>query len=223
MVQTANRKMKITGVGSVSGGVFQQVAIMGEGHVLGSVECESFHCTGNCSVKGAVQAERYRLLGDASIDGDLQGGELRVVGQLQVKGAVRGKTVKLDGMLQAEGTCEADRFLANGAFEINGLLNADEVNINPFGPCRAKEVGGGRITVRLKKWLAVKMWFTGEGPSGLTAETIEGDDLYLEHTKADIVRGNKVVIGPGCHIGHVEYRISLQKDGTSIVLQEEKV
>lgn len=46
---------------------------------------------------------------------------------------------------------------------------------------------------------------------------IEGDDIYLENTKADIVRGNKVKIGPGCQIGVVEYRDDFTHDSKALV------
>ena len=39
----------------------------------------------------------------------------------------------------------------------------------------------------------------------LTADFIEGDGVRLERTTARAVRGNTVVIGPGCEIELVEY------------------
>ena len=51
--------------------------------------------------------------------------------------------------------------------------------------------------------------------SELISEVIEGDEIYVEYTKAKVVRGNKVVIGPGCDIQSVEYREDFKalKDG----------
>ena len=44
---------------------------------------------------------------------------------------------------------------------------------------------------------------------------IEGDDVDLEYTEADVVRGRRVRIGEGCSIGRVEYSESLDAwDGT---------
>ena len=43
----------------------------------------------------------------------------------------------------------------------------------------------------------------------------EGDDVVLEYTQADVVRGRRVRIGEGCSIGRVEYSESLDAwDGT---------
>ena len=52
----------------------------------------------------------------------------------------------------------------------------------------------------------------GKEVGSLAAKVIEGDDIYLENTTADMVRGNKVKIGPGCQIGVVEYRDDFTHD-----------
>jgi hypothetical protein len=48
---------------------------------------------------------------------------------------------------------------------------------------------------------------------------IEGDDVYLEGTHADVVRGRSVCIGPGSRIGNVEYSESLAIDPEAEVRQ----
>jgi len=53
----------------------------------------------------------------------------------------------------------------------------------------------------------------------LTAESIEGDRVYLESTQADVVRGREVSIGPSCRIRRVEYSQSLQVDPTAEVAE----
>ena len=57
----------------------------------------------------------------------------------------------------------------------------------------------------------------------LKAETIEGDDVYLEHTTAQVVRGNTVTIGEGCEIDLVEYRTDFKKTPGASVLKDMKV
>ncbi|WP_409342452.1 hypothetical protein [Paenibacillus sp. MBLB4367] len=223
MTQDRNRNMKITGIGSASGGVFHSVNIMGEGRVQGDLLCDEFKCMGNCAVQGSLQAGRYRFQGEVSIDGDLQAAVLTGLGQILVKGNVRGDSIKMTGQLIVKGACEADKLQLNGAMDVSGLLNAEQLSINLFGPCQVKEIGGGRISVRRKKWMAVKEWFTPSGVTELKADTIEGDDIYLEHTQAAIVRGNNVTIGPGCEIELVEYRNSLQTRKSATLRQQCKV
>lgn len=57
----------------------------------------------------------------------------------------------------------------------------------------------------------------------LTAEVIEGDQLYLEYTHAEIVRGNTIEIGPGCVIKRIEYKTSLEVDESAKVDAQEKI
>jgi len=223
MANESKRSVKITGTGSASGGDFHHVRIMGEGRVHGDIACEDFKCMGNCMVGGTLQTRRYRLQGEAVIGGDMQAGVLTGHGQIQVKGNIRGQSIKLTGQLTAGGACEADKLKVNGAIDIRGLVNAEQLDISLFGPCRAKEIGGGRITVRRSKWIAVKQMLSPHGNAELQADCIEGDDIYLEHTKADNVRGNHVKIGPGCHIALVEYRDTLQTSKSATVLQERKM
>jgi cytoskeletal protein CcmA (bactofilin family) len=223
MESSKKRKVSITGTGSTSGGVFHSVKIMGEGQVNGALESESFRCMGTCSVKGDLKTKRYRQVGENTIEGDLYSSELSVLGQIGVTGSMRGGTMKITGQLDVGGECEAELFQAKGGFHVHGLLNADKVEIRTVGPCHAKEIGGGRISVRQSKWGEMKQWFLRQGPTELTAETIEGDQIYLEYTKADVVRGSTVILGPGCKIGQVEYRNSLRKNKSAAVNAEKKI
>lgn len=223
MASDAKRSIKITGTGSTSGGVFHNVNIMGEGRVHGDIACEQFKCMGNCIVDGTLQARRYRLQGEASVEGDMQAAVVTGQGQLQVKGNVRGESVKLMGQLTVEGACEADRFRLHGGLDVRGLLNAEELDIRLFGPCQAKEIGGGRITVRRSRWAAVKQMFKPHEVAELKTDWIEADHIYLDHARVNCVRGNHVIIGPGCRIDTVEYRDTLQISKGSTVLEQKKM
>ncbi|WP_052475838.1 hypothetical protein [Cohnella kolymensis] len=76
-----------------------------------------------------------------------------------------------------------------------------------YRDCHAKEIGGGKINVRKASTLnPFNLFFKPSAYAQLFASVIEGDEVYLENTKADIVRGNRVTIGKGCDIGIVEYK-----------------
>src|SRR5690242_15093645 len=70
------KSVTITGTGSVPGGIYRSVSIMGEAQLFGDIECESFKCTGNSHLKGSLTARKYRLQGEASVAGDLKAAEL---------------------------------------------------------------------------------------------------------------------------------------------------
>lgn len=224
MAQAAGkRSVRITGSGSASGGVYDSIRITGEAQIHGSTQSETFQCTGNCAVSGTLITSRCRIMGEASVSGDFKASKLAVFGKLDVTGSARGVSMKIRGQLDVAEECEAEYFQGKGGFNIHGLLNAERIEIGLYGPCRAKEIGGTRITVKQSKWVGFKRWFSSSGPMGLTTETIEGDEIYLEYTKADFVRGTNVMLGPECEIGHVEYRNSLVKDKSASVRHESKI
>jgi hypothetical protein len=57
----------------------------------------------------------------------------------------------------------------------------------------------------------------------LEADTIEGDEIFLENTKARVVRGKKIQIGEGCKIESVEYSESLEVAPGAHVKHQTKV
>lgn len=78
-------------------------------------------------------------------------------------------------------------------------------------------MGGSIISVKSSRGKLLEGLFTGN-KSILKANLIEGDEIELENTEAEVVRGDKIKIGLGCRIGTVEYRSSLQIHPQSEVL-----
>ncbi|PWV90653.1 hypothetical protein DFQ01_14036 [Paenibacillus cellulosilyticus] len=201
---------RVVGNGSIAGGSYDTVRIVGDSEVLGPIECDTFSCMGNCKIKGHVHADKlFKVTGDVTVEGEWSGEELKLLGQLNVRGNVRGRIVKVTGNLEAQGSVEAEHLTIKGAITVDGLINAEHADIQLYGPCRVKEIGGRRIDIRRSSWMSVKNWIKSQMKTELTVSVIEGDDITLAYTKADIVRGNKVHIGKGCEIGRVEYRRSL--------------
>ena len=97
-------------------------------------------------------------------------------------------------------------------------LTADKIEIHIGGRCRAKEIGGERIEVRRASHslLAglVRILDVNSGVSRLETTVIEADEISLEDTTADVVRGKRIEIGAGCRIGTVEYeeKLSVRDD-----------
>lgn len=202
-------KARMVGNGTITGGNYESIRIIGDSDVLGDVSCGLFACTGNCSIQGTIASNRFKMQGEVGVRGNWIGDELKALGQLTVDGGVRGRELTVTGSLIVRQYLEAERLAFKGAIIIDGLMNAEQADIRLYGPSRIRELGGRRIDVRPSKWVAVKQWLTPRAHSRLAAEVIEGDDIYLEQTKAAIVRGNRVYLGAGCDIGRVEYRQSL--------------
>ena len=79
---------------------------------------------------------------------------------------------------------------------------------------RIGSIGGGSIRIYKPTQVSLLGLFHGSVSCAQVGD-IEGDDVDLEYTQADVVRGRRVRIGEGCSIGRVEYSESLDAwDGT---------
>ncbi len=237
----------ISGVGKISGGTYDRVTISGAGKVTGDLEADELRIAGAGKVEGRVRAreivvsgsttfsdsvygDEMRVSGSARIDGRVEVKELKCSGSLKVNGGISSQYLKSAGHLHVGGDVAAEIFKASGGFHIEGLLSADRVEINLGGRCTAREIGGEKIIVRRGGWREkgilfdglIKL-FTGGGSEELRAQLIEGDEVYLEDTTAEIVRGKAVEIGPGCRIGTVEYSASLKVANDAVVRNKSKV
>ncbi|MEF3304770.1 cytoplasmic protein [Paenibacillus sp. GYB003] len=232
------RDLNISGVlGGCGGGTFNTISINGSGTMNGNVDCIRFVASGRAAVRGSMIAESVEVNGSASfgerldagklringktdIEGMLVAGEMRVDGYLKVGGDVKADSMEINGSFTGRGSCEAERFRSRGSFRLDGLLNAGSVDIDLFAECRAKEIGGETIVVRktgvdspigrLVKALVLSKEM-------LFADLIEGDEIRLEYTKAAVVRGTNVTIGPGCDIGLVEYTGEFRRFSDAVV------
>lgn len=198
--QTRN-DLNMSGMGTAPGGIYQNVTIQGMSRVHGDIECVNCHVEGMTTISGGVKAKTIRIQGKTTVNGDISGGD-----------------VTLEGQVTISGKCDADKFVGTGAFRIDGLLNADEIAIRVYGPSRINEIGAG--TIRIQRELGRSLFGRLKK---LSAETIEGDDIYLENTKARVVRGNRVVIGSGCDIEFVEYRTEFEQHKNAQVANQKQL
>ncbi|MCZ8514640.1 bactofilin [Paenibacillus filicis] len=215
----------ISGSGSASGGLYANVKINGEGKVYGDLQCNQMKTNGASEVRGTVSSESIIVNGTVKIQGRVESGKINIHGELRsggdltcrdvkchgsahVKGRLTGELVDLEGELIVQDDCETETFAGKGAFKIGGLLNAGEIDLILYGPSRARDIGGERITVRKRGLSAMLNPFIARLVPHLDVDTIEGDEIHLENTKAKIVRGSRVTIGVGCEIDLVEYKES---------------
>jgi len=235
MSDTNRPDTRIAGAGTVSGGTYGEVVIAGAGTVRGDVDCLAFKVGGVADVQGTLSAQTITVGGSASFMGDVRGTDVVFSGNADVHGALRADSLKISGVARIDGAvtaprveirgttkigdgCEAETFDAQGVFSVGGLLNAGTVTIRLYGGCDAHDIGGETIDVRLASaWTFLPFM----GDRNLTADSIEGDTIYLENTRAKVVRGANVTIGAGCTIDLVEYTGTLT--GSAGVVASRKV
>ncbi|KZS45781.1 hypothetical protein AWU65_07585 [Paenibacillus glucanolyticus] len=218
--------LKISGTGTSSGGQYNKVRIDGAGQVNGNLDCEELIGNGTMSVNGAVAARTIRVNGSGSIKGAVDAEELNVAGSLSLKEGLRCRSIVIGGHCSIHGDSESERLEVNGnlrsrgdvrsesatlkgGFKIDGRLHVGTADIRVFGRCSAQEIVGDRITTRKKGkrlWEMLSLPLKG---ARVEARIIEGDILDLEYIEADIVRGNRVILGKGCEVRQVEYRDEL--------------
>lgn len=232
-----SRNLMMNGSGSYPGGTYDKVIIRGEGTIVHDVEGSIFKIYGTSealanvtverakvygetTVRGNMDAHKCLIMGTMAIDGKAEIKELKVRGMLDSKKRVSGEHADIKGSLSVDGDVEFDTFTSHGSFEIKGLLSADTIHAKlRYGQSSVEEIGGGKITVKRKSPLLP----FGKNEGVLVAKVIEGDEINLENTEADLVRGNTVTIGPGCTIGHVEYTVSFSQDKDSTVKTKTKL
>jgi cytoskeletal protein CcmA (bactofilin family) len=227
-MDTTNRpNTKVAGAGDVSGGTYGDVTIAGAGTVRGDIDATTLKIAGTADVLGKVVAKEVKVSGAATFHGDVQAGIfsvsgtadvragigaglLKIAGACTITGSVNAQRLEIRGTTKIGGDVQAEVFDASGVFSVGGLLNAGAVTVKLYGGSDAHDIGGETIDVRLGKPWAFLPFF---GDRNLTADTIEGDTIYLENTRAKVVRGANVTIGPDCSIDLVEYSGSLVGSG----------
>ncbi|WP_462412670.1 cytoplasmic protein [Neobacillus sp. Marseille-QA0830] len=233
----ASHDLKINGSGNYPGGHYDKVRIRGEATIESHVDCSVFNIYGTSEVVDGLQADSIKVIGEAEVKGNLESGSILVVGNMAIEGSavlnqmkilgtlaagerLQGEMANVKGSISVNGDVEYETFNLKGGFEIKGLLNADRIEIGlHFGESSVAEIGGEKIIIKRKSSFLPFVKDAGH----LSAKVIEGDEVSLENTKAEIVRGKLVKIGKGCDIGIVEYTENLIQEKSATIKTFRKV
>ncbi|MBU5591818.1 polymer-forming cytoskeletal protein [Clostridium sp. MSJ-4] len=225
--------LKVSGSGKVDGNIKSlRVCTSGSFNSIGSISCESLKASGSAKITQDVSCnEDFSCSGSMKIEGNLKSKDIDISGSINVAERLSGTNLRCSGSLSIGENCEVENFKSSGAFRINGLLTADNIVINVGGHCSAKEIGGEKIEIKrgIQKVLGIfalenilGSLFNNYVGSIVEAEIIEGDEIYLECTRAKIVRGNNIFIGPDCQIDRVEYKDELKVEDSKAVKESIK-
>jgi cytoskeletal protein CcmA (bactofilin family) len=224
------KTLKLSGKSEFAGGVYDEVAVSGSSRTGGDLEAAAVNIAGSCMMEGAVKAGTFAASGTFAVGRDLEAKTLRGSGTGEIGGDVRAETLKFSGRLMAGGTVkareatisgfaecggnlEADQLQLSGAFDVGGSVSGQRIQIALAGRSQAAELVAPEISVRRASWRWRMLEFAWRQSTALlTVETIEGNNIHLEATRAGTVRGRQVTIGPGCRIEVVEYAESLHID-----------
>jgi len=213
--------LKIVGTTTSAGGNFNDIKVTGECQFTGDVDCKKLKLTGNASIFGSLRTEKMKITGEVVIEGSLEGSSVSGQGEIKAS-SVRADQLDLNGNLEVNGDCVGEKLEISGALSVAGLLSAEHLEISLFGPSRAKEVGGSNIIIRRSK-KGKLLHLMKPNLISFEAGLIEGDTVELHYTKADVVRGQRVIIGADCEIGTVEYREFLEIHKNATVKHQIKI
>jgi cytoskeletal protein CcmA (bactofilin family) len=221
------REMKISGSGTVVGDVKAGVIkTSGSSTIEGDTKAEIISTSGSSKYDGSVMAAEMNISGSSKVSGDLIIKKFKVSGSCKVGGKIQGGQIKASGSLKVGQDCEVETFSSSGSVHIDGLLNADNVQIEINHESSIKEIGGEKISVthhNSNKLIKQVVNFFLQKEDYLYSDLIEGDEIYLENTKAKLVRGKNVVISENCDIVTVEYSDSIDVHKDSRIGKKVKI
>lgn len=225
-------EVKTAGTCTVEGDLrATQFACSGSQRVGGNLIVGSAQISGSCRVGSDVEADRFLSRGRFDIGGLLSADEIKIElgrGGTCRAGEIGGARIEVRsrGPFWEWRSEEIERKVGKVGYKLEkGLEKLRE----RFGI--DIEIGDldqlVEEMVRLGEKIRLKVNLDDEdGPgAGTLLETrlIEGDEIYLENTHAEVVRGVRVTLGRGCRIGRVEYAETLKVDDEAQVGEREKV
>lgn len=225
--------LHIAGVGKSAGGIYGKVQLDGAGTISGDLDCTDFVGNGSVSIKGSLTSGKIRINGNGTVDGPMDAVEVRVDGHAKVKGHLRSRTLKVNGRCHVQGDVNApsieiggslkaehiqsEKIEVKGSFNIDRSLFSETVDIRLFDRSEAYEMGGNFIQVRKKGMRIWEQLSFSFRPVRLFVRVIEGNVIDVEYTEADIIRANRVILGPGCKVRIVEYSEEFIQDPSAEV------
>lgn len=161
--------MRVSGSGSIPGGVYDNVRVSGSGICHGDIKCKSFRGSGSTHCKGSLECEQdLHVSGSGHIEGNVKAGEIHCSGSLHANGTLEAMTelhasgschvekdcishgsLQASGSLSVEGGIEAEKATISGKVGCKGLLNAEQVEmkLGSRNPSKVGAIGGSQILV----------------------------------------------------------------------------
>ncbi len=224
--------IKIDGIGSIREGKYKNIKIDGMGSIQGEIEADFIKIDGKAKSLGKIKCEELKVNGhfnsfediisnNCEINGcqdakcSIKGNYLHVKGRLEAGKEVNFDKVKVNGEFITLGNCQCEEFYLDGRANISGLLSGDNLELNISRVNEIREIGGEKLSVKRSKSYFKVLFFNIERKGKLICNEIEADEIYLEHTECNIVRGRNIEIGDGCIIDTVEYTGTLKENGDS--------
>lgn len=224
----------------------KELKTAGSCRVAGDVEAEWTKIQGSMVIEGDLRAGEVKIAGRQTIEGTLRAKEISSAGLLRVSEDVEAEKFLSRGGFEIGGLLSAEEVkieLGGGKVTEIGGTRVEVRRRGPFWGWRREPrrvqihvqrgpLGEtlesvfedlGRLGEEVSRAVGESLGWAGRGAGYLEANTIEADEIFLENTKARVVRGKKIQIGEGCEIESVEYSESLEVAPGASVKEQKKV
>lgn len=238
------RDLSFSGAGSSGGGEYKNIRISGAGSINGDVKCQSIMCSGATTVRGRVDCENdIRTSGSSKFEGSVTCESFSCSGSTRIK-SIKAESVSSSGSLEcfgeisavnvsgsgatASGAISGETVKLSGSVKVPGLISGDRIEIKYADRLDIGEIGGGFVSIlpglfshKISNWLFTRNKSIAERM--LNIGSIECDEVEIVGCRVNSVKGARIVIGEGCHVGRVEYSESLEVHESAFVGERVKV
>ena len=212
--------LEINGIGQSGGGTFGDVSIEGIGRFTGPIKCQQFTVSG-VGFSKEVECEQQLVIEGTLKSKSLKAKESHVSGVCKVVGEMKALTLNVFGYLHVDQSLKFEQAVIEGKAKLKESLEANHLELlfvedSFFEVITATTI---RMTRSLESTrLSQNKWFSLKKRTGLiSGELIEGEDIHLEYAQVKQVYGDRVFVGPGCHIDTIEYKEQLEIAPGSVV------
>lgn len=169
---------------------------------------------GHLSTRNNVETSKLKVSGDCTIGGYCQANQVINLGSLRVQ-SIQTDHIQSSGYLSVAENATTRSLYAEGSVRMNRLVAEDSIELRLGNRCTVKDMkSSGVITIKPSSMLLNILMRPFHK---LTCGNIEGTDITLYRTVAELVRGDNIIIGEGCVIKEVHYSKSLTVDPKSQV------
>ncbi|TDL97979.1 hypothetical protein ERX27_05830 [Macrococcus brunensis] len=220
------------------GGIFETIHLDQSVTYASSVEANEIDVqSGSVVIEGRLNAPYLSNAGGLEVTSTLETNELankkeahlkvadNVVAQtvnnagtLELGHHFKAETIESTGKLVAAGTIEATSVRLSGFIQLHDI-RAERLDITVTHNSSADYLAASDIRIKAQREALI---FKDDDHS-LKVNEIDGGEVYLENVIAELVRGDRVTIGPNCTIKVVEYTEDYKLDEQSDVLELGKI
>lgn len=234
------QNVRVFGDAVVQAGEYNHIFAAGDLEMQGDITAASIKVAGDFDAKGGIEVSKLDIYGDAEIQGFIRAEDASFKGDVRLKSPlhaeefsvygevaaakVEAKKIKVYGSVDRAEELVAEELVIKGVVLMDGVINAETAKLRLLGNSKVREIYCTALEI-----------LAGDSPyqgvlSGLVSKTttgiirvdlIEGDDIFLENTHADVVRGARVVLGKHTVVRRVEYSEQLKVHETAEVTEQE--